>query len=154
MRFYAHASTLFQWLIELTEYGGSVSTEEIVEFVDKGGNVLVAGSQDIGSPLRDLADEVGFEFDESGKAVIDHVHHADDDHTLVASKGAIDVEVMTGGVPKKPVLFRGVGSVAYRNSRRAWQGKRCSFCFWKGWGGKEGVREDLGERGFGLKERH
>ncbi|EGD75293.1 oligosaccharyltransferase OST48 [Salpingoeca rosetta] len=94
------------------QFGGSVSAEEMVDFVDNGGNVLVAGSEDIGAPLRDFASEVGFEFDEAGNAVIDHVSHADDDHTLVASTNVVDVEVMTGGALKKPVLFRGVGMIA------------------------------------------
>ena len=96
-------------LFGVAEYGGSIDTDEIVDFVDMGGNVLVAGSIDIGTPLRDLANEVGFEYDEAGNAVIDHVHHADGDHTLVTTTDAVDATPITGGALTKPVLYRGVG---------------------------------------------
>lgn len=95
------------------EFGGSLSTETLVEFLDNGGNVLIAGSSDIGEALQDFASEVGFEFDDTGNRVNDHISNADDDHTLITSKNLIDVDVMTGGKQAKPILFRGIGFVVH-----------------------------------------
>lgn len=39
------------------------------------GNVLVAGSSSTGDLLRELASECGFEIDEEGSAVIDHLNY-------------------------------------------------------------------------------
>lgn len=51
-----------------------------MEFVDGGGNVLVAGSRDAADLIRELVTEVGVEMDEEGAAVIDHLHYdANDD---------------------------------------------------------------------------
>lgn len=80
-----------------------------MDFVDNGGNVLVAGSSDIADNVRDLASEVGFEFDEANSAVFDHINFANDDHTLVTSTNVVDADIITGGKPKKPIHFRGVG---------------------------------------------
>lgn len=51
-----------------------------MEFIDGGGNVLVAGSRDAADLIRELVTEVGVEMDEEGAAVIDHLHYdANDD---------------------------------------------------------------------------
>lgn len=57
------------------EFGGAISVEAIAEFIDGGGNVLVAGSSLSGDILRELASECGFEVDEEGASVIDHVNY-------------------------------------------------------------------------------
>lgn len=57
------------------EFGGALSVDAITEFIDGGGNVLVAGSSMSGDILRELASECGFEIDEEGAAVIDHLNY-------------------------------------------------------------------------------
>ena len=57
------------------EFGGDLSAEAITEFIDEGGNLLVAGSSNIGEVLREVASEVGFEVDDEGTAVIDHLSY-------------------------------------------------------------------------------
>ena len=57
--------------------------KEITQFVDGGGNVLVAASSNIGDAIRDLAAENGFEFDDENTAVIDHHNY---DKILVTRK--------------------------------------------------------------------
>lgn len=47
----------------------------ITNFIDGGGNVLVAASSNIGEPIRELASECGVEFDEEKTAVIDHLNY-------------------------------------------------------------------------------
>lgn len=43
------------------EFGGNLNVDTITQFIDNGGNVLVAGSELTGDVLRELASEVGFE---------------------------------------------------------------------------------------------
>merc|ERR1719228_2667385 len=95
------------------EFGGAISPEAITEFIDEGGNVLVAGNSQLGEALREVASEVGFEADEEGTSVIDHLNYDAKDegkHTLVVAPAAnlIASAKMTGGVTA-PLLYRGVG---------------------------------------------
>ncbi|VDK40331.1 unnamed protein product [Taenia asiatica] len=96
-----------------TEFGGYVSVKALTDFVDNGGNVLVAGGLELGEAVRDFASECGVEFDASNSSVIDH-HNFDEmdngDHTLIVAspEDAINVPVITGGF-KNPILYRGVG---------------------------------------------
>lgn len=43
------------------EFGGSLKVDTITQFIDDGGNVLVAGSSVTGDVLREFAPECGFE---------------------------------------------------------------------------------------------
>ncbi|XP_055523813.1 dolichyl-diphosphooligosaccharide--protein glycosyltransferase 48 kDa subunit [Wyeomyia smithii] len=99
------------------EFGGSLSVEAITEFIDNGGNVLVAGSSSAGDALRELASECGFEVDEENAAVIDHLNYdASDtgDHTLIAAspENLIDSEIIVGKKTVGPLLYRGTGLLA------------------------------------------
>jgi oligosaccharyltransferase complex subunit beta len=95
------------------EFGGDLSAEAITEFIDEGGNILVAGSSNIGEVLREVASEVGFEVDDEGTAVIDHLNYDAKDqgkHTLVVAdpKNLVKSDKIVGGV-SSPLLYRGVG---------------------------------------------
>lgn len=43
------------------EFGGSLNVDTITQFVDDGGNIILAGSSSTGDVLRELASECGFE---------------------------------------------------------------------------------------------
>lgn len=43
------------------EFGGALSVETITEFIDEGGNLLVAANVNAGDVLREIASECGFE---------------------------------------------------------------------------------------------
>ncbi|CAH1170420.1 unnamed protein product [Phaedon cochleariae] len=100
------------------EFGGSLNVESITEFIDEGGNVLVAGSSITGDVLRELASECGFEVDEENAFVIDHLNFDVSDegqHTkiVVPSANLIDAPVIVG--PRKgvaPLLYQGTGILA------------------------------------------
>ncbi|XP_070561467.1 dolichyl-diphosphooligosaccharide--protein glycosyltransferase 48 kDa subunit-like [Ptychodera flava] len=99
------------------EFGGNIDVAAITNFIDGGGNVLVAASSDIGEPLRDLGGECGIEFDEEKTAVIDHLNYDTADegqHTLIVAKPSdmIDAKTITGEKSSSPILFRGVGMTA------------------------------------------
>lgn len=102
------------------EFGGELSVEKLAQFVDDGGNVLVAGSEQSGDALREFASECGFEIDEEGASVMDHLHYDvsdKGDHTtiLTASKNLINSPTIVGDSRKdgkKPLLYKGTGLLA------------------------------------------
>ena len=99
------------------DFGGSIDVKAITDFVDSGGNVMVAASSDVGDILRDLGMEVGLELDEAGTSVIDHLNYDikdRGDHTLVVADTAnvIDAELIVGPKTPTPCLYRGLGMVA------------------------------------------
>ena len=104
------------------EFGGGVSVQAITEFIDAGGNVLVAASTTVGDAIRELATEVGFEVDEDGASVIDHLNYDVNDegqHTLIVADSAnlLDAPVIVGDKQKVgPVLYRGTGIISDQNN--------------------------------------
>lgn len=105
----------------MEEFGGDLSVEKIAEFVDNGGNVLVAGSSASGEALRELATECGFEVDEEGAAVIDHLNYDvsdQGDHTTIVASPAnlISAPIIVGDKNVAPLLYRGTGLLADREN--------------------------------------
>lgn len=101
----------------VVEFGGALSVDAITEFIDGGGNVLVAGSSNSGDVLRELASECGFEVDEEGAAVIDHMNYDISDsgqHTTIVAEAVnlIDAPVIVGDKNVAPLLYQGTGLVA------------------------------------------
>merc|ERR1719495_137054 len=95
------------------EFGGNLNVETNTDFIDNGGNILIAGNSNLGEALREIASEVGIEADEEGTYVIDHLSYDAKDegrHNLVIadSKNLIKSAKITGGVTA-PLLYRGVG---------------------------------------------
>eukprot|EP00092_Neocalanus_flemingeri_P010237 GFUD01011028.1.p1 GENE.GFUD01011028.1~~GFUD01011028.1.p1 ORF type:complete len:461 (+),score=118.70 GFUD01011028.1:75-1385(+) len=97
------------------EFGGGLSSEAIVEFIDDGGNVLMAGGSNTGEALKDIASDCGFEADEEGTFVIDHMNFDTKDeghHTLVVAEAAnLVASPYIIGSSQSPILYRGVGLV-------------------------------------------
>ena len=89
--------------------------QAVSEFIDNGGNVLVAGNSQTGDILREIASECGFEADEEGNSVIDHLNFDVKDegkHTLiVADGGLIDTPAIVGNKPTHPLLYQGTGLI-------------------------------------------
>jgi len=99
------------------EFGGAINVDLITEFVDEGGNVLVAGSSQTGDILREVASESGFEADEEGTFVIDHLNFDVKDegkHTLVVAdtENLIKAPAIVGTAPLPPLLYQGTGLIA------------------------------------------
>jgi len=51
------------------DFGGGIKVSTILNFIDGGGNVLVAADSSIGDPIRELAAECGVEFDEVSRVI-------------------------------------------------------------------------------------
>jgi oligosaccharyltransferase complex subunit beta len=99
------------------EFGGSIDVASITNFIDGGGNVLIAASSDIGDPMRELATECGVEFDEEKSSVIDHLNYDVADsgkHTLIVADtdNLMKAPMIVGNKVSAPVLFQGVGMVS------------------------------------------
>ncbi|CAF4020356.1 unnamed protein product, partial [Rotaria magnacalcarata] len=98
------------------EFGGRLDAEVLTEFIDAGGNILIAGSNTIGDAIREFAGECGIEFADDKNAVIDHLNYdANDDgqHTLIVASpdNLLTSELITGQAKRAglPFLFRGIG---------------------------------------------
>ncbi|KAK1118261.1 Dolichyl-diphosphooligosaccharide--protein glycosyltransferase 48 kDa subunit [Melipona bicolor] len=112
---------LYQHLIifapSVEEFGGVLSVGTITDFIDGGGNVLVAGSSQSGDALHELASECGFEIDEEDSAVIDHLNYDVSDngyHTKIVadSVNLIDAPAIVGNKNVSPLLYQGTGLIA------------------------------------------
>jgi len=96
------------------EFGGTLSAETMMEFVDRGGNLLVTAGSVTGDVLREIASESGFEVDEDNTYVIDH-HNFDAAkdsgyHTrVVASPENLVKSDIIVGTGKLPLLYQGTG---------------------------------------------
>ncbi|CAK9290599.1 unnamed protein product, partial [Gordionus sp. m RMFG-2023] len=97
------------------EFGGQFSVEELTTFIDTGHNILVATNTNIGAPIRELAVECGFEYDQPGTYAIDHFNYDNKDqgkHTLIwgDSSDLVDSKIIVGNT-KKPILYQGIGLI-------------------------------------------
>lgn len=106
----------------IQEFGGELNVQKITQFIDNGGNVLVTGSASTGDALRELASECGFEVDEDGAAVIDHLNYDvsdKGDHTrIVASpSNLIKSKIVVGSDVSAPLLYHGTGLLADRENK-------------------------------------
>ena len=108
----------FKTVFFIIEFGGNINVQSVTEFIDNGGNVLVAVNENVGDAIRELAVECGLEIDEEGAQVIDHLNYDlsdDGSHTLVVTKSEnlIDAKTIVGDKNKlNPVLYRGIGMIS------------------------------------------
>jgi len=98
----------------VSAFGNSIAAADFLEFIDQGGNLVMAASSKVGDPIREIAAEVGVEIDEEGTSVIDHMNYEAGDeghHTRLLADSFIQSPVIAGKNPA-PVLFQGVGMAA------------------------------------------
>ncbi|XP_062505459.1 dolichyl-diphosphooligosaccharide--protein glycosyltransferase 48 kDa subunit-like [Corticium candelabrum] len=100
-----------------TDLGGDIDVAAITNFIDGGGNVIVAANSDVGDVIQELGTECGVDFDEEKTSVIDHLNHDVSDpgyHTKVVAdlSQVIDSSVIVTNRPTSPLLFSGVGMTA------------------------------------------
>lgn len=101
----------------VAEFGGNVSVKAIVDFIDDGGNLLVAANADVAEPVREIAAECGFEYSEEKSFVVDRfATDASDDglNTLLVidRENLISNRLIAGEASAAPLLFKGVGMSA------------------------------------------
>lgn len=92
----------------------SLGTETLLAFVEAGGNVVAAASEESTSAawaLEDFLEECGIQLSQEGRRVIDHVNPADPagDHTTILTTDLIDSPYVVGNAKALgPVVFKGV----------------------------------------------
>jgi len=109
-------SHLILFIPSTGELGSGLTSEAVIEFIDDGGNVFMAGSSNTGDFIRDVASECGFDIDEEGAYVIDHLHHDVNDeghHNLVVAEpeNLVKSERIVGKDNKFPFIYRGAGII-------------------------------------------
>ncbi|KAL9245993.1 hypothetical protein vseg_019582 [Gypsophila vaccaria] len=93
---------------------GSLKLSDVLDFVDNGGDLILAANDNASEFVRSVASECGVDFDEDSSAVVvDHTSYAvseiEGDHTLIASDNLIKSDVILGREKiEAPVLFRGI----------------------------------------------
>jgi oligosaccharyltransferase complex subunit beta len=102
----------------VVEFGGNVTTKSIIDFIDAGGNVLVAANSEITEPIKEIAAECGVEFSDEGSYVIDRFNSDikdDGRNTLIISdaENLINNKVIVGeSRTGAGLLYRGIGMTA------------------------------------------
>lgn len=99
----------------VVEFGGNISTKSVIDFIDAGGNVLIAANSQLTEPIKEIAGECGVEFSDEGSYVIDRFNTDSRDDgrgTLILSEAnnlinnkLIVGETRTTGTP---LLYQGV----------------------------------------------
>lgn len=97
-----------------------ISFEDILEFVNHGGNLLVGVNGEISDNMRNFAANCGVEFDKKGTEVIDHFSFlssidSSKSHNSILAKNHIQSAPILGDYGtsenSSPVLYRGIGHV-------------------------------------------
>lgn len=103
---------------KVEEFGGKISKKMILDFIDEGGNLLMATGSKPGVLLREIAVECGVEIDSPGTSpvgsfVIDHFHYdtSDPSHSLISvdPENLIDAPIIVGSRKISPLLYKGIG---------------------------------------------
>lgn len=118
--------------VVLTKYGESVydnivvlasdiedMSDELLDFMGKGGNILVATDENAGSSLRDFAESCGVEFDSEGSYVVDHFSYSasedkDQIHSAILTDNVFGASNLLSTFNEMPsasrkVLYHGIG---------------------------------------------
>ena len=106
---------IFAPLVE--EFGGSVDMMALTDFVDHGGNILVAASSKVGDILRDSLWRLGLNLMNEKQRVIDHLNYDINDwgdHALlvVDPSNLISAPLIVCKNTNTPILYQGLGLVA------------------------------------------
>ncbi|KAI1303768.1 hypothetical protein EDD11_005307 [Mortierella claussenii] len=110
---------------KMKDYPKGMSAKAVVGFIAEGGNLLVAGSPELGSTVRELSREFDVEFDNRFTTVLDHFNYDEDlgkdKHDALVINPATHMSSVKEIVPLNkvdgPILFRGIAhSVSPSNS--------------------------------------
>lgn len=126
-----HDVLSYDHLILLSPSSKSLSADlgpqQLVEYLKKGGNMIVGLDSSVSEMHRDLAREFSLEFENKGSALVDHFRHSSEldagNHTTVLVGGKAQAGLSAGGLvenlnvfsaetlqeaKEKPLLYRGL----------------------------------------------
>ncbi|KAG4090601.1 Dolichyl-diphosphooligosaccharide-protein glycosyltransferase 48kDa subunit [Neocallimastix lanati (nom. inval.)] len=90
---------------ETQYYENEVNTKQFIEFIDKGGNILLTANEKTGTPIKDLLYEFGATVDEENFEVIDNFAHNGTTPNVLAIK-ELDYPISLDKL-EAPVLYSG-----------------------------------------------
>eukprot|EP01023_Acetabularia_acetabulum_P058844 TRINITY_DN7002_c0_g1_i5.p1 TRINITY_DN7002_c0_g1~~TRINITY_DN7002_c0_g1_i5.p1 ORF type:complete len:447 (-),score=52.58 TRINITY_DN7002_c0_g1_i5:584-1924(-) len=107
-----HYDHLILFTPHASDFGGKISKDEILAFVDSGRNVVIALDSNVSPTISKLVEDCGVDVDESGFSVYDHFNYAVNlqaDHSAILSEQWTQADVILGQKPKGPIAFKGIG---------------------------------------------
>ncbi|KAF9911318.1 hypothetical protein BX616_010623 [Lobosporangium transversale] len=101
---------------KMKAYPEGMSAKAVVGFVADGGNLLVAGSPELGNTVRELSREFDVEFDNKFTTVLDHFNYdtgfGKEKHDAIVINPATHMAKLDNIIPVDkipgPILFRGI----------------------------------------------
>lgn len=76
------------------DLGGAIDSKQVLEFIDEGGNVLLAVDEGVSASLRDIATQAGIDLALPKDKVLDHFNkHGSDDASVILTN---DITPSTG----------------------------------------------------------
>ncbi|EFP74210.1 uncharacterized protein PGTG_00166 [Puccinia graminis f. sp. tritici CRL 75-36-700-3] len=103
-------------------FPADLSPQALVQFLEDGGNILLAGSTNLSEYWRDFGREFDVDFDDRASSVIDNFHHLDQDplttYTSIETNPLIEDQIVIPPSLRSnnlPVLFRGIGHAVGKN---------------------------------------
>ena len=86
--------TLFQQCA--AEFGGSLDATGLLDFVDAGHDLFLAIDQDSSDELRELAADLGVDFDTKGSVITDHFNRHDQQQSAIVTSNALESKIVFG----------------------------------------------------------
>ena len=80
----------------IAEFGGSVDATALLEFVDAGHDLLLATDSDASDEIRELAADLGVDFDVKGSVVIDHFNRHKQGSEAVLTSNILNSKAVFG----------------------------------------------------------
>ncbi|KAL3159401.1 hypothetical protein ABBQ38_009831 [Trebouxia sp. C0009 RCD-2024] len=96
---------------DMPEFGGAVDATALLEFVDAGHDLLLAVESNASDELRELAADLGVDFDLKGSIITDHFNRYDKQHAAIMTSNALESKAIFGSSHKHgPVVYRGMAA--------------------------------------------
>jgi oligosaccharyltransferase complex subunit beta len=115
-RYYDH---LFLWADQTKRFPDTLNAKALVQFVERGGNILFTAGPQMSENMRTFATQFGVFFEERDTQVIDHFgYDAQLDqgkHTVLTAKQLDDAPRTLRADTTAPILYEGIGHISSRN---------------------------------------
>lgn len=93
------------------EFGGSADATGLLDFVDAGHDLLLAVDPDASDELRELAADLGVDFDAKASVMTDHFNRYNQQVSGIVTTNALQSKVVFGdGYKHAPIVYRGIGA--------------------------------------------
>ncbi|KAA1126428.1 oligosaccharyl transferase glycoprotein complex, beta subunit [Puccinia graminis f. sp. tritici] len=109
-------------LSDRAAFPADLSPQALVQFLEDGGTILLAGSTNLSEYWRDFGQDFDVDFDDQASLVVVNFHHLDHDplttYTSIETNLLIEDQIVIPPSLRStniPVLFRGIGHAVGKN---------------------------------------